>query len=63
MRGCDHPRCSGCAELTLALALAPTLAPTLTPQVLDMLANAFGTTMTETGHKLLPPYIRVIQVS
>ena len=28
-----------------------------------MLANAFGTTMTETGHKLLPPYIRVIQVS
>ena len=32
------------------------------PQVLEMLANAFGSTKTETGHKLLPPYIRVIQV-
>ena len=26
-----------------------------------MLANAFGSTKTETGHKLLPPYIRMIQ--
>jgi len=35
--------------------------PVIVCEVLDMLANAFGTTMTETGHKLLPPYIRVIQ--
>ena len=49
------PACSRC--LTLALSdLAP-----LPPQVLELLAEAFGTEKTETGHKLLPPYIRVIQ--
>jgi len=35
--------------------------PVIVCEVLEMLANAFGSSKTETGHKLLPPYIRVIQ--
>jgi len=35
--------------------------PVIVCEVLDILADKFGTTKTETGHKLLPPYIRVIQ--
>jgi len=35
--------------------------PGIVLQVLDKLAGKFGTVKTSTGHKLLPPYIRVIQ--
>eukprot|EP00908_Phaeocystis_cordata_P016901 Transcript_28221.p4 GENE.Transcript_28221~~Transcript_28221.p4 ORF type:complete len:227 (-),score=137.28 Transcript_28221:386-1066(-) len=35
--------------------------PVIVCEVLELLAEAFGTEKTETGHKLLPPYIRVIQ--
>jgi len=35
--------------------------PVIVVQVLDALGEAFGTTNTSTGHKLLPAYIRVIQ--
>jgi len=35
--------------------------PIIVPQLLDLLGEAFGTTLTSTGHKMLPPYIRMIQ--
>merc|ERR1712196_508820 len=35
--------------------------PVIVCEVLEILAEKFGFTETETGHKLLPPFIRVIQ--
>jgi len=37
--------------------------PVIVPQLLDLLGEAFkeGVTTTSTGHKMLPPYIRMIQ--
>jgi len=35
--------------------------PVIVCELLEILAEKFGTTTTETGHKLLPPYIRLIQ--
>jgi nicotinamide phosphoribosyltransferase len=35
--------------------------PVIVVQVLEALGKAFGTTNTSTGHKMLPPYLRVIQ--
>ena len=36
--------------------------PTVVVKVLDILGSKFGTTVNTKGYKVLPPYIRVIQV-
>ena len=36
--------------------------PTVVVKVLDILGSKFGTTINSKGYKILPPYLRVIQV-
>ena len=36
--------------------------PTVVVKVLDILGLKFGTTINSKGYKILPPYLRVIQV-
>ena len=37
--------------------------PTVVVKVLEILGSKFGTTINSKGYKMLPPYLRVIQVT